>query len=178
MRRDFRLVASKTVRRSRVFRIDEETWRAPDGSSFRRDTLVHPGAVAILPVTARGTMLFIRQFRAAARGWLLEIPAGTLEAGESPLACAKRELVEEVGFAARTWRKLGSIFVAPGYTTEVIHLYEARGLSPAHAEQDDDEHIEPVELSPAAVGRAVRAGRIRDGKSLAALLLARPPRRR
>jgi ADP-ribose pyrophosphatase len=84
-------------------------------------------------VTSRGTYLFIRQFRAAARGWLLESPAGTLEAGESPLACARRELVEEVGFAARKWRKLGSIFVAPGYTTELIHIYEARELLPSFA---------------------------------------------
>src|SRR6185436_1025659 len=136
-RRDFRLVRSKTVRVSRVFRIEAETWRAPDGKTFERDTLVHPGAVAILPVTAKGTYLFIRQFRAAARGWLLEIPAGTLEKGESPLACAKRELIEEVGFAASRWKKLGAIFVAPGYTTEVIHIFEARGLTPAHAEQDE-----------------------------------------
>lgn len=171
-RRDFRLTGSRTVRKNRVYRVDEETWRAPDGSTFRRDTIVHPGAVAILPVTAKGSYLFIRQFRAAARGWLLEIPAGTLEAGESPLACARRELVEEIGFAARRWRKLGSIFVAPGYTTEVIHIYEARDLRPAFAEQDEDEHIETVELSKRQVVDAVRRGRIRDGKSVSAVHLA------
>jgi len=171
-RRDFRLLASKTVRTNRVFRVDDEKWRAPDGKSFRRDTIVHPGAVAILPVTAKGTYLFIRQFRAAARGWLLEIPAGTLEAGESPLACARRELVEEVGFAARKWRKLGSIFVAPGYTTEVIHIFEARELLPSFAEQDEDELIETVELTRRQVANAVKRGRIRDGKSVSAVHLA------
>jgi ADP-ribose pyrophosphatase len=170
--RDFRLLASKTVRTSRVFRIDDETWRAPDGKTFQRDTIIHPGAVAILPVTAKGTYLFIRQFRAAARGWLLEIPAGTLEAGESPLACAKRELIEEVGFAARKWRKLGAIFVAPGYTTELIHIFEARDLVPAHAEQDEDEHIETAELTKKQVLEAVKRGRVRDGKSVAAVQLA------
>lgn len=172
MRRDFRLVSSKTVRTNRVYRVDDETWRGPDGKTFRRDTIVHPGAVAVLPVTAKGTFLFIRQFRAAARGWLLEIPAGTLEKGEAPLACAKRELVEEVGFAAKKWRKLGSIFVAPGYTTERIHIYEARGLTPAHAEQDEDEHIELAELTRAEVLAAVKKGRICDGKSIAAVQMA------
>ncbi|MEK7466137.1 MAG: NUDIX hydrolase [Planctomycetota bacterium] len=170
--RDFRLLASKTVRTNRVFRVDDETWRSPDGKTFRRDTIVHPGAVAILPVTSKGTYLFIRQFRAAARGWLLEIPAGTLEPGESPLACAKRELVEEVGFAAKKWRKLGAIFVAPGYTTELIHIFEARDLRPAHAEQDEDEHIEKAELTKQQVLDAVKRGRIRDGKSVAAVQLA------
>jgi ADP-ribose pyrophosphatase len=171
-RRDFRLLKSRTVRTNRVYRLDEETWRAPDGSTFSRDTIVHPGAVAILPVTSKGTYLLIRQFRAAARGWLLEIPAGTLEKGESPLACAKRELVEEVGFAARKWKKLGTIYVAPGYTTERIHIFEARDLRPAHAEQDEDEHIEPVEMSRAELLAAVKSGRICDGKSLAAVKLA------
>ncbi|MCE9582058.1 MAG: NUDIX hydrolase [Planctomycetes bacterium] len=169
---DFRLVKATTVRTNRVYRLDAETWRAPDGKTFQRDTIVHPGAVAILPVTAKGGYLLIRQFRAAARGWILEIPAGTLEKGESPLACAKRELIEEVGFAARKWKKLGAIFVAPGYTTELIHIYEARDLRPASAEQDEDEHIEPVEMSRKQVLAAVKSGRICDGKSVAAVQLA------
>jgi ADP-ribose pyrophosphatase len=167
----FRLQSSKPVLTGRVFRLDRETWRGPDGS-FTRETLVHPGAVAVLPRSGRDRYLLIRQFRAAARGWLLEIPAGTLEKGESALACAKRELVEETGFAARRWRKLGEIFVAPGYSTEVIRIYEASGLSPASAEKDEDEHIEVVEMSRRELARAARSGRIRDGKSVSALWLA------
>ncbi|MBI2921564.1 MAG: NUDIX hydrolase [Planctomycetes bacterium] len=172
MSRRFTLLKSRTLHPGRIVRLDRETWRAPDGSTFSRDTIVHPGAVAILPLTARGTFLFLRQFRAAARGWLLEIPAGTLEKGESPLGCAKRELIEETGFAARGWKLLGSILVAPGYTTEVIHLFEARDLSPAHAAQDDDEHIEVEEMTRAGVEQAAKSGRIRDGKSLSAMLLS------
>ena len=172
MSRTFQLLNSRTLHPGRIVRLDRETWRAPDGSTFSRETLIHPGAVAILPLTARGTFLFLRQFRAAARGWLLEIPAGTLEKGESPLACAKRELIEETGFAARTWKRLGSILVAPGYTTEVIHIFEARDLRPAHAEQDEDEHIEVEEMTRTEVARAAKNGKIRDGKSLSAMLLS------
>ncbi|NUN50951.1 MAG: NUDIX hydrolase [Candidatus Brocadiae bacterium] len=170
--RGFALTRSRALISGRVFRLHEETWRGPDGRTFSRHTILHPGAVAILPVTAKGTFLLIRQFRAAARGWLLEIPAGTLEAGERPLACAKRELIEETGFAARTWKRLGAIFVAPGYSNEVIHLFEASGLSPAHAEQDEDEHIELEEMTRAELRRAVARGRIRDGKSLSAIHLS------
>jgi ADP-ribose pyrophosphatase len=167
----FRLLKRRTRLESRVFRLDAETWRGPNGT-FTRDTIVHPGAVAILPFTKRGTVLFIRQWRAAARGWLLEIPAGTLEKGESPLACAKRELIEETGFAAKRWTRLGAILVAPGYTTERIHLFAARGLTPAYAAQDEDEHIAVEELTASEVRKKIRSGAIRDGKSLSAVLLA------
>ena len=172
MASQFKLLSTKTVLKSRVFEVHDEKWRAPDGRTFQRHTIVHPGAVAILPYDARGNLLLIRQFRPAARGWLLELPAGTLEPGETPLACAKRELIEETGFAAKTWRKLGFIYNAPGYATERIYLYEAWDLTPAHAEQDEDEHIRLASMSPAQVRRAVSAGKIPDAKTLSALLLS------
>jgi ADP-ribose pyrophosphatase len=166
----FRLVHRKVVLRSRVFEVRHENWRGPDGRTFERDTLVHPGAVAILPFDARGRLLLLRQFRPAVRAWLLEIPAGTLEKGEPPLACAKRELIEETGFAARRWRKLGAIRNAPGYSSEVIHLYKAWDLTPASGVQDADEHIKLAVMSMPAVRRAVRSGRLCDAKALCALL--------
>jgi ADP-ribose pyrophosphatase len=167
----FKLIKSTRVLKARVFEIHDELWRGPGGKTFQRHTLVHPGAVAILPFDARGNVLLIRQFRPAARGWLLEIPAGTLEPGEAPLACARRELIEETGFAAKRWRKLGIIYNAPGYATERIHLYAAWDLTPAFAAQDEDEHIVLAAMSPAQIQRAVRAGKIPDAKTLAALLL-------
>src|SRR5206468_5168327 len=127
---------------SRVFYVRDEKWRGPGGISFQRHTVVHPGAVAILPLDAKGRVLMIRQFRPATGDWMLEIPAGTLEKGEAPLACAKRELIEEIGFAARKWKRLGAVYTAPGFCTEKIHLFKAWDLKPAFAEKDDDEHIE------------------------------------
>jgi len=166
----FKLVGKKTLLRSRVFSIRHEQWRGPDGRVFERDTIVHPGAVAILPFDAQERVLVLRQFRAPAEDWLLEIPAGTLEPGEPPLACAKRELIEETGFAARHWRTLGVIFNAPGYSTERIHIYKAWDLRPAHGEKDADEHIEVTAMTLLEVQRAVKAGRITDAKTLCALL--------
>jgi ADP-ribose pyrophosphatase len=168
----YRLLGRRTLYRGRIVRLDLERWRAPAGLVFARENIVHPGAVAILPITAKGTFLLVRQFRSAARRVLLEIPAGTLEVGEKPLACARRELAEEIGQAARRWRKLGAIYTAPGFCSEIIHLFEATGLTPRHADPDEDEAIEVVELSRAELARAVSRGTIRDGKSLSAILLS------
>lgn len=166
----FKLVRKEVLLRSRVFSIRHETWRGPGGRVFERDTVAHPGAVAVLPFDARGRVLMLRQFRPPVNAWVLEIPAGTLEAGEPPWACAKRELIEETGFAARRWRKLGAIYNAPGYSSEVIHLYRAWDLRPAHGEQDADEHIELEVMTLNEVRRAVRGGKIVDAKTLSALL--------
>ncbi|MBE7465728.1 MAG: NUDIX hydrolase [Planctomycetes bacterium] len=166
----FRRLKRKTLHRARVFTLDTETWRGPDGRTFERQTIVHPGAVAIVPFDEDGRILMIRQFRPAVERFLLEIPAGTREAGESPLLCAKRELAEETGFAAESWRKLGAVYTAPGFCNEKILLYKAWDLYPKHAEQDEDEHITPVALTPAQVKQAVRKGKICDAKTLSALL--------
>ena len=168
----FKLVRQKLLLRSHVFSIRHDTWRGPEGRVFQRDTVVHPGAVAVLPFDAHGRVLMLSQFRPAANAWLLEIPAGTLEKREPPLACAKRELIEETGFAARRWRKLGFIYNAPGYSTEVIHLYRAWDLTPAYGEQDADEHIRLAVMTMADVRRAVTSGKIVDAKTLCALMLA------
>lgn len=168
----FKLVSEKKVLQSRVFSVHDEQWNAPDGSSFQRHTVRHPGAVAVVPLDADGNVLLIKQFRPALQDFLLEIPAGTLEVGEAPLACAKRELIEEVGFAAKKWKKLGAIALAPGYCNEIIHLFVAWDLKPAQAEQDEDEHIEkPEKFSPEELRAAMASGKIRDAKTLSALML-------
>jgi len=166
----FRRLKQRTILKARVFSIRQESWRGPDGNSFERQTVVHPGAVAIVPVDRQGRILLIKQFRPAAGETLLEIPAGTLEKGERPLACAKRELVEEIGFAAKKWKKLGEIYTAPGFCNELIHLYKAWDLRPAFAEKDEDEHIDVAPLTLPQIRRAIRAGRIRDAKTKSALL--------
>ncbi|MGD0088511.1 MAG: NUDIX hydrolase [Planctomycetota bacterium] len=166
----FKLVEKKVVLQSRVFSIRHDKWCGLDGRVFERDTVIHPGAVAILAFDGQGRVLMLRQFRPAAEAWLLEIPAGTLEPGEAPLACAKRELIEETGFAARRWRKQGVILNAPGYASERIHLYKAWDLEPAHGEQDADEHIELKVMTMPAVQQAIKSGRLVDAKTMCALL--------
>ena len=167
----FKLLSEKKLHTARVFTLHAETWRGPDGHEFHRQTIRHPGAVAILPFDAQGRLLLIRQFRPAVQEFLLEIPAGTLEKGEAPLGCAKRELIEETGFKAKTWKRLGEIYTAPGFCSEKIHIFEAHDLSPAFAEQDDDEHIDPpTALSMPLVRQAVKSGKICDAKTLSALL--------
>ena len=169
----FTLLRRKKLLAARVFQVCSETWRGPGRTAFRRHTIEHPGAVAIVPFDRAGRILMIRQFRPSVRRTLLEIPAGTLEQGERPLACARRELVEETGCAGRNWKKLGAIFTAPGFCNERIVLYKAWDLRPAHADQDEEEHIAVRAMSLQQVRAAVRSGRICDAKSLAALLLLR-----
>jgi ADP-ribose pyrophosphatase len=168
----FKCLSSKVVLKSRVFHVAHQKWRGPGNSRFDRDVVVHPGAVAILPIDKKRRVIMIRQFRPAAGGWLLEIPAGTLEKGETPLYCAKRELIEEIGFAARKWKRLGAVFTAPGFCTEKIHLFKAWDLKADFAEQDEDEHIEVKTMSLAEIRSAIRTGRICDAKTITALMCA------
>ncbi len=167
----FKLSKNKNVLQSRIFTVQEEQWTAPDGITFQRHTIYHPGAVAVIPFDADGNVLLVNQFRPAAKDWLLEIPAGTLEKGEVPLGCAKRELIEEIGYAAKKWKKLGAILLAPGYSNEVIHLFKAWDLKAASGEQDEDEYIEKaIPFSPAQLKKAIASGKVRDAKTLSAVL--------
>ena len=124
------------VHRGRVFELGVESVRLPDGREIGLDVIRHPGAAAILPLTDRGTILFLRQFRHAADGFLWEIPAGTLDPGETPLECAHRELAEEARVRASEMIPLGWILPVPGYSTERIHLFLARGLTAAEGRLD------------------------------------------
>jgi ADP-ribose pyrophosphatase len=156
-----------------TLRID--TVEDADGRSHRREVVVHPGAVAILPLDGE-QLLLVRQFRTPAGRTLLEIPAGTLDRAadgtrEPPDIAAARELAEETGHRAARWRKLGSFWTAPGFATEVIHLYLARDLAPleSHPEPALDERLQLVRLPwPEALEMAER-GELADAKSLVGL---------
>ncbi len=141
----------------------------PDGRTARRELVRHPGAVALVPLIGDDVLL-VRQFRIAAEGVMLEIPAGTLNAGEDPAACAERELQEETGYRPGALEPLGGIFVAPGYTTEFIHLFLATGLEESRLAMDDDEFIELVRMPLADALALVESGEIIDGKTATALL--------
>lgn len=129
----------------------------------------HPGAALIVPFLSSDRIVFLRQYRVVMKKELYELPAGTKDKGESPLACARRELPEETGYSARKIKKLGFIYPVPGYSTEVIHIFKAEGLKPQKAEQDFDEIIRTVVLSRAQVRKLFRQGKIHDAKTICAL---------
>jgi len=166
---------SRRVYTGRVVRLDVDTVRFPDGSTGQLELIRHPGAAAIVPCAsdppgADPTILLIRQFRYATGGQLWEIPAGTLDPGEDPEACARRELLEETGVTAARLERLTSIWTTPGFTTEVIHLYLATGLTTGEPSRERDEFID-VEPQPLSrVLELIRGGEIRDAKTVAAIL--------
>ena len=151
--------------RGRRLWIEQRSVELPSG---RKDyVVVHPGgAVAVLPVDGDEVVL-IRQYRAAIGEWILEAPAGTLEAGEAPEVCAGRELIEETGLSAAELVPLGAIFTTPGFSDEVIHLYLGRGLAPCtDFDKDEDEQIEVARFPADEVRDMALDGRIRDAKTL------------
>jgi ADP-ribose pyrophosphatase len=143
-----------------------------DGTVIRCETILHPGAVVILPILDDGRIVCVRQYRHAVRQRLLELPAGTLEVGEEPADCAQRELIEEIGMAAGEIVPLGELFPAPGFCSERQHLFCARKLSaqPGVGDADEDINVEIYPLSELIA--AIRDGRLSDAKSIAMLMRA------
>lgn len=158
----------------RVFTVAQHTLRLPNGKFQTYDLVEHEGAVTILPLDEIGNIWFVRQYRLGAERSLLELPAGVLHAGEDPLVGAAREVREEIGMAARTLKRLGGFFMAPGYSTEYMHVFLATGLTPAPLPQDEDEFIERVSLPFQEALAMARRGELEDGKTLVALFLALP----
>jgi ADP-ribose pyrophosphatase len=169
----FELLKSEIVYPGHAFTIRRDTLRLPDGREARFDIVEHVGSVIILPLDTNGQMLFVRQYRHAAGLDLLELPAGTLDEGETPLECASREIREETGMAAGNLEPLGGFYLAPGYSTEYMYVYLATDLRYNPLEADADEFLS-VERVPLAEALAMfERGDIQDAKSLAAILLAR-----
>jgi ADP-ribose pyrophosphatase len=169
------LLNSKRAYSGKRISVDLDQVRFPDGSVGTLEMVRHPGAAAVIPfldpVGSRDPrIVLIRQYRWAAEEVMWEIPAGTLDAGEAPERCAHRELREEAGVEAAELRHLTTIFTTPGFTDEVIHLYAASGLTRVPTAHEADEFIEAHELHWSEVGRMIGDGRIRDGKTMAALM--------
>jgi ADP-ribose pyrophosphatase len=142
----------------------------PDGSVATREYVVHPGAVAIVPLLDDGRVVLERQFRYPVGQVMLEIPAGKIEPGEPTLHCAVRELREETGYGARQWARAGLVHNAAAYSTEIIEIWFARGLSLGTQQLDDGEFIELCLLGESDWDAHAAAGRITDVKTLIALL--------
>jgi len=159
----------RSVYEGRIIRLEVERVRLPNDVEIDLDVVRHPGAAAVVAATADDVVL-IRQYRFAAGGFLWEVPAGTLQPGEAPEACARRELEEEAGLAADEIRGLGSILTTPGFCDERIHLYLALGLKRLPVRRDADEVITEVRTVPwHRIGPMVDTGEIVDAKSLIAL---------
>lgn len=164
---------STLIHQGRVFALHRDRVTLPNGVVTTLDVIRHPGAAAVVPVTDQGHVVLIRQYRYAVDDRIWEIPAGTLEPGESPLTCAQRELIEEIGMSAIRWRPLGTIMPLPAYSDERIHLFRAEGLAPAEQCLDPDEILEVHTFPYAETLEMIRTGRIRDAKSIAGLAMAR-----
>lgn len=169
------LITTERKYSGRVIDLDVDTVEFPDGSTGRLEMIRHSGAAAVVPFldplgAADPRVLLLRQYRHAADGYLWEVPAGRLDPGEAPEACARRELREEAGMTAGQLVPLVPIFTTPGFTDELIHLYAAHNLSPVPTAREPDEFMEVHEIRWSEVGRMIRRGDIRDAKTLTALM--------
>lgn len=170
----FELIKSETLLQGRTFKIRRDTLKTPDGRETKLEIVEHGGSVVLLPIDQENNLLFVRQYRHAAGGDLLELPAGTREKDEPYEKCAAREIREETGMEAGKLQKVGEFYLAPGYSTEFMAVFLATVLkeNPLQADEDEFLNVEKIPLKK-AVEMAER-GDVPDAKSLAALLLARP----
>ena len=166
-----KLIRSKRIHEGRIINLRVDLLEVIDsGVRIERDVIEHPGAVVLIPVDSKGRLLLVEQYRHAVGETLLELPAGTLEPGEEPKLCANRELQEEVGYKAKTLKAVGGYYVAPGYTSEYLHLFLATGLTSSKLKGDEEEGISSKPVSVASALRMIKSGQIRDAKSVAGIL--------
>jgi ADP-ribose pyrophosphatase len=165
-------LGSREIYRGRTFNVDVDQVRLPNGRRVEMELVHHRGAAAVVPVLEDGTVLLVRQYRYATGGWLLEIPAGKLDGGESPESCAGREAEEEVGYRPGKLEPLGWIWSTPGFADEKIWLFLATGLESTKQGLEEDEVLQ-IERMPLqeAIDKAA-SGEIHDAKSAVALLRA------
>jgi ADP-ribose pyrophosphatase len=168
-------VRSRRIYTGKVVSLDVDTVRFPDGSTADLEMVRHPGASAVVPLldspeAPDPRVLLVRQYRYAADGFVYEIPAGRLEAGESPESCAERELKEETGYDAGEVVPLLSFYTTPGFTDEKIHVFLATNLTPGEAALESDEFLEPEPIPLSVALGMMKSGRIVDGKTIIGLL--------
>lgn len=162
--------------RGRKFSFDVTRLRLPNGAEGEWECIRHPGGALAVPFTNEGELVLVRQYRFAMQGRLLEFPAGTVEVGEDPAETIRREIEEETGYSAATWRNLGDFPIAPGYSDELIYAYLATDLTRLEMppNQDDDEDIEVVLMTPEVFEETVRSGVMVDAKTVMSYFLAKP----
>ena len=167
------VLSAKTVFQGRVFSVTSDRVKEPTGIVAQRDVIRHSGSVVVLALEESGPeprVLLERQYRYAAKQYLLEVPAGRIDPGEDSLAAGKRELLEETGYTARSWKKALFYYPSPGFMDETMTVYLARGLKPGTAQPEADESIECHLIPLSQVVADVRRGKLLDGKTIASVL--------
>jgi ADP-ribose pyrophosphatase len=164
---------SKAVFAGRVFSVYRHVALEPGGVRAVREVIHHRGSAVILPRLPDGRILLIRQFRLPAGGFLWELPAGSLDPGETALQAARRELAEETGYRASSWRKLVEFYPSPGFLDEKMTIFLAQKVRPGAPSPESDERIRARFFRPAEAAAMIRSGQIRDGKTLVGLLYLR-----
>ncbi len=157
-----------------AFNVEKVRLLLPDGRERDYNLVDHVDAVTILPIDDEGMVYFVRQFRVGAEKELLELPAGVMDEGEEPLTTAHRELQEEIGRDASHMERIGGFYMAPGYTSEYMHVFFAANLSEHALEHDEDEFLSLVKVDVREVFGMIQSGQIEDGKTISAFLLAMP----
>jgi len=147
-----------------------DTVRMPDGHTATREYVIHPGAVVVIPLTDDGRVVMERQYRYPVGRVMVEFPAGKLDAGEDPFVCGQRELLEETGYTAREWAHAGAMHLAVAYSTEIIHIYFARGLTGGSQQLDHEEFVEVCTATPEQLQAWCRDGSVSDAKTLTCVL--------
>lgn len=165
-----RVVKSQTIFQGKVVQLKVDRVREPSGVTAEREVVCHGGSVVVLPRLDDGRVVLVRQYRYAVRRWLWELVAGGIEPGETAREAARRELLEETGYRARTVKTLLVFYSSPGFLTERMVLAEARGLARGRAEPEHDEWIQLGRFTPAQLRKMIRTKIIRDSKTLVGLL--------
>lgn len=164
-------IKSERIYDGHIFNLRIDTLRSNDGISVIREVVEHGGGVVIAAQNEQGEVLLVKQYRYSFDQTILELPAGRIEKGEDPYLAAQRELVEETGFRAGTWKALSNLYSAPGFCTEILYMYQASDLNFEGKCLDMDEETEVIKLSVAQAWELVRKGEIRDAKTVAGLAL-------
>ncbi len=165
-------VSEEHIYKGKIISMDLVTVTLPDGRQATRDIVRHPGASVVVPLNEKGEVYMVRQYRKPLDAETLEIPAGKLDPGEDPYACAERELKEETGLRAKEIKHLVDIHSTPGFSNEVLHLYSATGLSEGESCADEDEFISTERYPVADLINMILNGKITDAKSIIGILLA------
>ncbi len=162
---------SKLIYKGKILNLRLDKVVLPNGKEAKREIIEHSGSVAILPLICEDKFLLVQQYRKPIEKVLLEIPAGRIEKGENLKECAKRELEEETGYKASDFKKLASVYLAPGYSSEIIHIFLARNLKKSKSNPDEDEFIKTVILNKKEAFNKIISGEINDSKTIIGILL-------
>ena len=165
------LIQSDLIYNGKIISLRKDVYYDSVQTKQQYDIVLHPGAVAIIPIDDEENIYFVKQWRRAANEILLELPAGTLEPGEKPAESATRELQEEIGFAPKNLISLGGIYTAPGFSNEFIHLFLAEGLIKSPLKGEDSDYIDVIKTPINKTLNLLSEGHIRDAKTLSGILI-------